>query len=382
MNPVIQVVRDRAALEAIVPAWEELGANAVEANPFYEHWILLPALRAQGEGAGFRCVLVWDGDRLAGLFPFERKLKFRGLPATTLTSWRHSAYLLCTPLVRADCAVECLQALLAWLPKEGAIAEFRYIPCDGAFHSALASATRAFPCTVVPTADFSRALLRKGADAESYMQSSMSGQLRKQLRRKERRLSERSEFACTVIGPGDDIGTDIERFLLLEVSGWKGQAGGAFASNEASLRFGREVLTEAHRRGRLHVVGIDCERRPVARRVTLLAGKGSYAFKTAYDESYATYSPGVLAELLCLREFHKPHHHLRGVEWMDSYTDPDNPTVNRMWKDRRAMQSIAVGVGAWGELWVSMLPILRWIKEKVRTTARSRRAASSTADAH
>lgn len=356
MNPVIQVVRDRAALEGIVPAWEELAAHAVEANPFYEHWILLPALRAQGEGAGFRCVLVWDGDRLAGLFPFERKLKFRGLPATTLTSWRHSAYLLCTPLVRADCAVECLQALLAWLPKEGAIAEFRYIPCDGRFHSALADATRMTPCSVVPTADFSRALLRKGADAESYMQSSMSGQLRRQLRRKERRLSGHSEFAYTAIGPGDDARADIERFLLLEVSGWKGQAGGAFASNEASLRFGREVLTEAHRRGRLHVVGIDCERRPVARRVTLLAGEGSYAFKTAYDETYASYSPGVLAELLCLREFHE----LDGVQWMDSYTDPDNPTVNRMWKDRRAMQSIAVGVGAWGELWVSMLPVLRW----------------------
>ena len=42
---------------------------------------------------------------------------------------------------------------------------------------------------------------------------------------------------------------------------------------------------------------------------------------------------------------------------MDSYTDPDNLTVNRMWKDRRAMQSVAIGVGA-GELWVSMLPFL------------------------
>jgi len=361
MNPVIQVVRDRAALEAIVPAWEDLAAHAVEANPFYEHWILLPALRAHyeakaSEGPGFRCVLVWDGERLAGLFPFERKPRFRGLPAVTLTSWRHSAYLLCTPLVRADCAVECLQALLAWLPKEGAIAEFRYLPCDGRFHSALADATRTFPCSVVTTADFSRALLRKGADAESYMQASMSGQLRKQLRRKERRLSERSDFSYTVIGPGDDIGMEIERFVLLEASGWKGQAGGAFASNEASLRFGREMLAEAHRRGRLHMVGIDCERRPVARRITLLAGQGSYAFKTAYDESFASYSPGMLAELLCLREFHR----LDGVEWMDSYTDPENPTVNRMWRDRRAMQSIAVGVGAWGELWVSMLPVLRW----------------------
>lgn len=360
MKPVIQVVRDRAALEAIVPAWEDLAAHACEANPFYEHWILLPALRAQGEGAGFRCVLVWDGERLVGLFPFERQRSFKGLPAATLMSWRHSAYLLCTPLVRADCAAECLRAFFAWLPQEAAIAEFRYIPCDGAFHSVLADVTRVLPSTVVPTAQFSRALLRKGADAESYMESSMSPQLRKQLRRKERRLAEKSGFACPTVVPGGQAGEEIERFIALEASGWKGREGGALAARESSLKFGREVLAEAHRRGRLHMTGIDCEGRPIARRVTLLAGEGSYAFKTAYDEAYATYSPGVLAEVLCLREFHR----LDAVQWMDSYTDPDNGVVNRMWKHRRGMQSLAIGAGAWGELWVSMLPLARWTAKR------------------
>lgn len=377
MKPVVKVVRTREALEAIVPAWEELAAHACEANPFYEHWILLPALRAQGDG-NFHCVCVWDGGRLIGLLPFERRSNLKGLPAATLTSWRHSAYLLCTPLVRAGAEAQCLAAFFAWLPTHAAIAEFRYIPIDGAFHAALADATRASPCTVAPTAEFSRALLKKGADAESYMQESMSGQLRRQLRRKEKRLAERPEYSITAFGPGADIGGEIERFLLLEVSGWKGKTGGAFASSEASSRFGREVLAEAHRRGRLHVVGIDSERHPVARRVTLLAGEGSYAFKTAYDESFAEYSPGVLAELVCLREFHK----LEGAHWMDSYTEPGNMTVNRMWKHRRAMKSVAVGVGAWGELWVSMLPILRWVKDTVRTAARRRRAASPTAPAH
>lgn len=377
MQPVVQVVRTREALEAIVPAWEELAAQACEANPFYEHWILLPALRAQGDG-NLHCVCVWQGERLIGLLPFERRSSFKGLPATTLSSWRHSAYLLCTPLVRAGAEAQCLTAFFAWLREAVSIAEFRYIPHDGAFHAALADATRSAPCTVVPTAEFSRALLVKGADAESYLQDSMSGQLRRQLRRKEKRLAERTGYTTTAIGPGGDIGGEIERFLLLEVSGWKGKAGGAFASSEASSRFGREVLGEAHRRGRLHIVGIDSGHHPVARRITLLAGDGAYAFKTAYDESYAPYSPGMLAELLCLREFHR----LDGPRWMDSYTEPGNPTVNRMWKDRRTMKSIAVGVGAWGELWVSTLPLLRWLKDRARTVARRRRAASSTAAAH
>jgi hypothetical protein len=96
-----------------------------------------------------------------------------------------------------------------------------------------------------------------------------------------------------------------------------------------------------------------------------LAGEGAYAFKTAYDETYAAYSPGVLAELQRIREFHR----LPGVQWMDSYTDPDNPTANRMWKENRAMQSIAVGAGAWGEFWVSMLPVFKWTAQRLRPIA-------------
>ena len=49
---------------------------------------------------------------------------------------------------------------------------------------------------------------------------------------------------------------------------------------------------------------------------------------------------------------------------MDSYTDPDNTVVNRMWKDRRAMQSVAVGVGAWGAFWLSVYSSLRGTAQK------------------
>jgi CelD/BcsL family acetyltransferase involved in cellulose biosynthesis len=351
MSPRIQVVRDREALAAMVPAWEDLAAHALEPNPFYEPWILLPALRAQGEGQGFRCVLVWDGERLVGLFPFERRRRFKGLPVATLASWRHSAYLLCTPLVRADASIECLRALLDWAVCEVSMLQLLYVPADGPFDDALRAAAR----TVVRTAHFSRALLVKAASAEDYMEEALSGQLRRQLRRNERRLREQGMVTISV-GPGGDLGDEIERFLALEASGWKGREGGALAASPANLAFGRTVLQEAHRRGRLHMVGLDCGDQPVARRCSLLAADGSYAFKTAYDEAFAAYSPGVLAEALSLREFHR----LEGVRWMDSYTDPDNATVNRMWQHRRAMQSVAIGVGAWGEFWVSLLPALRW----------------------
>jgi CelD/BcsL family acetyltransferase involved in cellulose biosynthesis len=363
MKPVIQILRYRESLAAIVAPWEDLAAHAIEPNPFYEPWILLPALSAQGEGEGFRCISIWDEGRLIGLFPFERRRRFKGLPVTTLTSWRHSAYLLCTPLVRVDAAAECLRALVQWAVSEASVLELLYVPASGPFDEALRASVR----TLVRTARFARALLVKGANAETYMEEALSGQLRRQLRRNERRLREQGMVTINV-GPGGDIGDEIERFLELEASGWKGREGGALAASPANLEFGRTVLREAHRRGRLHMVGLDCGDRPIARRCSLLAGVGSYAFKTAYDEDFAEYSPGVLAEALSLREFHR----LPGVQWMDSYSEPGNAMVNRMWKDRRAMQSVAIAAGAWGAFWLSVYSSLRG---KAQTGAPRRLAA-------
>ena len=351
--PTVIILRDRAGLAAIAPAWEDLAGNALEANPFYEPWILLPALLSRGEH-GFECASVWDDGTLIGLFPFERQPNFRRLPVATLASWRHSAYLLCTPLVRADAAMPALRALLRWAGDEASVLELLYLPASGPFDDAL----RTVAGTLVRTASFSRPLLVKAASAATYMEEAMSSQLRRQLRRNERRLAARGAKAVS-IRPGDAIGEEIERFLRLEVGGWKGRQGGALAADPANLRFGRQVLAEAHRRGRLHVVGMDCDGAPIARRLSLLAGEGAFAFKTAYDEDYAAYSPGVLAEALCLREFHQ-----LPQRWMDSYTDPANTTVNRMWKDRRAMQSVAVGVGAWGAFWLSVYSSLRGKAQK------------------
>jgi CelD/BcsL family acetyltransferase involved in cellulose biosynthesis len=364
MPATVIVLRDRAALAAIVPAWEELAANALEPNPFYEPWILLPALRAQGVGEDFCCPSVWHEGKLIGLFPFQRRGRFKGLPIATLSSWRHSAYLLCTPLVRRDAAGAAVRALLRWSGDEASVLELLYLPANGPFDDALRECAR----TMVRTARFSRALLVKGESADSYMEEAMSAQFRRQLRRQQRRLAAQGASTVT-IRPDGEIDEEIERFLALEASGWKGRDGGALAASDANLRFGREVLGGAARRGRLLMVGIDCgPGRPVARRVSLLAGEGSYAFKTAYDEAYAAYSPGVLAEALSLREFHA----LPGVKWMDSYTEPGNSMVNRMWKHRRAMQSVAVATGAWGAFWLSVYASFR---DTARTAERARPAA-------
>jgi CelD/BcsL family acetyltransferase involved in cellulose biosynthesis len=339
----IELAHGHARLSAIAPAWEELAANACEQNPFYEPWYLLAALRARG-GDTMRCVLLWDGERLAGLFPFERVPRYKGLPLAALASWRQSTHLLGTPLVRADCAVEALQALLAWRGADAAVLELRYVPQQGPFAVAMAKALRRSRSAFVTTAQLSRPLLRRWSSGEAYL-GQLSAHLRKDLRRKQRQLAERPGYAELVRGPGDDFSVELERLGS----------------------FGREVLGEAARRGRLHMVGIACDGRVIARRFSLLAGEGTYAYRSAHDESYAAYSPGVVAEALRIREFHR----LPRVQWMDSYAEPHNARANRLWREQRAIESVAIALGAWGEFWLKMLPLAHWTARRLRGTAQT-----------
>src|SRR5258706_6301956 len=113
---IVEVLKDAAALRALVPDWEALAAEAAEPNPFYEHWMLLPALEAYGKEAGagedFRCVAVWDSGKLGALFPLRLEHRYRGLPLHALRSWTHRNMLLATPLVRAKSLATCVAALL------------------------------------------------------------------------------------------------------------------------------------------------------------------------------------------------------------------------------------------------------------------------------
>jgi CelD/BcsL family acetyltransferase involved in cellulose biosynthesis len=336
-----------------VPAWEELARAAREPNPFYEHWMLLPALEAFGAGQGARVVLVWAGEELAGLFPFQRVTRYKGLPLTALTSWRHPHCLLCTPLVRADMARLCLEALLDCA--DASLIEFSYLPAGEPFHRALAEVLEARGLRVMVNRSYSRGLLRK-------QRATISGRLRRQVARSERGLRSRGELTRVVLQPQDDIGRWIEDFLRLEASGWKGRQGSAMACSQTNRLYFTRILDAAFRRGRLLFCGLDLDGRPIARRCSFTAADGAYAFKITYDEAFAEFSPGVMLEWDNVRLVDADPR----IQWMDSFSDANNLSVERMWPDRRQMQTLAAGVGAWGELTAAALPWLRWIKHRMR----------------
>jgi CelD/BcsL family acetyltransferase involved in cellulose biosynthesis len=346
----VTVAHRPAELECIAPAWEDLARAALEPNPFYERWMLRPALEAFGGAQDLRLVLVWEGERLAGFFPFEHIARYKGLPVSALASWRHAHCLLCTPLVRGGRARACLEALFD--SAQAPLFEFRYLPAGEPFHRALVEVLAARGAQTTVVRSYERGLLRKH-------RATVSGKFRRQAANAERRLT---GFAQVALQPEDEIERWIDDYLRIEAGGWKGRNGSAMASSEANRRYFREILGAAFRRGRLLGCGFDAEGRAIARRFSFTAGEAAYAFKTAYDESFARFSPGALLELANVRQVDADPR----LQWMDSFTDDENLAVARLWPDRRTMHTLLAGLDRLGRAAAAALPWLRWIRRRLR----------------
>jgi CelD/BcsL family acetyltransferase involved in cellulose biosynthesis len=357
----VRVLSTPEELRALVPQWEALAAEAADPNPFYEHWMLLPALEAYaGAAAGLKCVAVWDEGTLGALFPLRLERRYRGLPLRALRSWQHRNMVDCTPLISgrigAKGALRCVAALL-----QSALApliEFDWVAAGTAFYGALAEAALADGLPWIVTDAYARSVLLRERDPRSRFNSNT----RNNLRRSETRLRAHGKLTPARLAADGDLAAWTEEFVRLEASGWKGKAGSALGCREDDRRFIAAVFPEAFRRGRLLITGIDLDGRALARHVMLTGGEGAFSFKLAYDETYASCSPGMLAEVDNVRQFMETP----GLRWIDSNTARENKGYARVWKDLRTVQRVAVGMGGAGKLAVAALPFLRLLKSSLR----------------
>lgn len=358
------VVRNPAGLEAHRHAWEDLSAYAVEPNPFYEPFMLLPAIDMYAHDSVLQFVFIYAVGRgrpaLLGFLPMERANRYKGLPLVHLRLWMHRHCYLSTPLIRRGQGRRCLSGFLDWLRDNdtGVAIDWRNITGDGAFISALTRVLTDSGLTYV-SHESARALLTPRRDAHLLLKEALPRKARHELRRLERRLAEQGTLEYRELQNRDDAAQWIEAFLDLESRGWKGKRGSALACHAADRDFFVRWTSEAARRGRLMMLALAVGGRTVAMKCNALAGTGAFAFKITYDEDYARYSPGVLLEVENIRRFHA-----RGdLQWMDSCADPGNPMMNRIWPDRRSMATLVMPGGNFaGSLFIRALPLMRRLK--------------------
>ena len=202
------------------------------------------------------------------------------------------------------------------------------------------------------------------------MRSTMTGDKRRELQRKRRRLQESAGYRkVTVEGLGEHE-SPIRDFLALEASGWKGRDQVAMSCDERSRKYFWEIAEAGLQRGQFVLHGIYSKDRPMAMSCDLLAPPGCFGFKTGFDESFSSQAPGV-----CLVLDHIDFLYARPeLEWMDACTSTGNGWVNRLWLDRKIVTSVLVPTGrTGGRLAVSLFPFFRWLRSSSRRV-RTRRS--------
>jgi CelD/BcsL family acetyltransferase involved in cellulose biosynthesis len=331
------------ALADEAEAWDRLASEASEPNPFFESWYLLPSLEAYDPRGELRVLRFEHDGRLAGLLPLAHRARYYGRPLPHFGNWLHDNSFLGTPLVAQGREVEFWHAALGWADRNAGASLFLHLSdlgLDGPMFAALEAvlATQGRKGWLVKREE--RALLSSPLGAEQYRAATFSANKRKDLRRRMNRLSELGEVRF--VWQDDDAGIEAwcDQYLALEMSGWKGKAGSAMGQEAAKRAVFAQSLAGAARRGRLLRLALHLNGEPVAMLSTFLTPPGAFGYKTAFDEQYGRYAPGVLLESEFLSALDQDR-----FDWCDGCASANKAVINDIWRERRAVGKVSLAIG-------------------------------------
>lgn len=324
-------------------AWRDLAESAAEPNPFFEPDFLLPAAAALRPTA-LQMAVVGDDDAWGALMPLVAVRSWHRVPLPGRIAWDHTYCFLGTPLIRAGEPEATVGELLSTClgHRRGALLGIDSLGADGPVIESLQRAAAAERVGSTRLREVERAALRRRPDGD-YL--AIKPKHRREYRRQRDRLGELLGAPLTTADEAGDPAA-VQDFLELEGSGWKGRAGTAFARIGGHAELFSAICERFAAAGRLQLLALRSNGRAVAMKCNLRAGPALFCFKIAYDDDLARYSPGMLLELDNVERFHADP----SLMWMDSCADPSNQMINRLWPDRRALTTMALGRGLRGTL--------------------------------
>lgn len=325
--------------------WQALAESASTPNPFFEPWYLLASLEAFDPTGTGRLLSVEVAGELAGLMPLSSPRRYGRWPLPHLATWLHPNAFLGAPLVRAGCESVFWQALLRWADAKAGQEQALFLhlpamPLEQPLTEALFDCADAQGRKASLVMREQRALLHSPLTPELYLERALAAKKRKELRRQHSRLAEQGLLEVRRHHDATALDAWIEAFLALEKRGWKGTSNSAMASAPQTESLFRNALEGAAALGRLERLSLTIDGKPIAMLANFLTPPGSFSYKTAFDEDYARYSPGVLLQRENLALLSRAE-----ITWCDSCAAPDHPMIDSLWTERRAIGRISVAIG-------------------------------------
>ena len=331
---------DPRGLAAIdLATWAELADRAAEPNPFFRpEFVLANAIE---RGVPAQLLVVRDETRWLACLPVRSRPASLRLPVPQLEALIDEYSLFGMPLFDRDSLDAATDALLDIVRAErhaGVLVLGKFDP-DGPVGAAISAAALRRGLRPIVYVDEDRAAWRRASDPD-HRGVHLDRSDRRELARRSKLLSA-------------DLGGDVkvvnhslepsawEIFLALENSGWKAERGTALGSSEADAAFFRRMCAGMSAAGLLEVVALEVGGQTLAMECHLVDGGVLYSFKIAFDPAFHKYSPGTQLKFRVIEGLYE-----RGLELADSCAVPENAHMNRLWPDRRRMQTLLLPTGA------------------------------------
>jgi Acetyltransferase (GNAT) domain len=366
---------------------EFLSNRAIEPNVFFTGSFLAPAM-PRLEDRVIKLAVLRDftaqRSRLRFLMPFSVERPGFSVGAPIIRAWSNPFGPLGVPLVDAEEASVTIDNLLEALrdPKTG-LPRILVLP-DMRLKGKVAQLLRAvaigrnLPITITDSVE--RPMLESLLDGQTYLRGSISAQHLRELRRQWNKLEQMGRLTYNVARQPAEIRRRMEDFLALEASGWKGEERSALVMDRFRAAFTREAITNLAEIDGVRIHTLDLDDRPIAAMVVFIMAGDAYTWKTAYDETYARYSPGKLL-VAELTEWHLDD---ANIIRTDSCAVPDHPVMSRFWQERDDIGAIVIGldqsrdrdvrqVAAQLHLYRNTRNIARLLREKIRSLTPGRR---------
>jgi CelD/BcsL family acetyltransferase involved in cellulose biosynthesis len=293
-HDVVPTAQARLTFDPLTPglarAWDQLAVTTGAAPFLRPGWVEIWA-RCFARGWDLSVAALHTGGRLDAVVPLLRSRCVGGAAASPTNAH--------TPgfdaVVRTPSAATALAHALLSAPQGPSRYDLRFLASDGALAEAIL-ASAAGRGDVRAIAALQRRMPRVDVSAGwPQVSGGWSVSRRKTLRRRERRLSERGRVGLEWHwGQHGQVADRCEEGLRLEAAGWKGRQGTAALARRHTERYYRDLLAWADRAGLLGVAYLRLGGRPLAAQLVLRQPPALYLIKSAYDEVFAEFGPGVL----------------------------------------------------------------------------------------
>ena len=350
-NVSVEIV-DAALLAELRASWTDLLARAAAPNAFMDPALVRVAAEVEPK-TQHRALMAWktiDGRRqLAGVWAFAiRRPRTSPLPIRVLAVPSYAQCYLSTPVVDRNGLEETLDAMLDGIagdPQLPNIIALDMVGADGPTHDALMRVLAqrgSLPCVFERS---SRPKLASALDGKAYLEKALSASTRKKLRQHRRKLADKGTLTSVVASEPDAVRRALEEFLAMEAAGWKGRQGTALLNSDADAAFMRGAVGALADAGCASIHSLYLDARPVSMQIVARSGPAAFTWKTAYDEAFQDFSPG----MLLLEDYTAAFLQDKSIAFVDSCSFDDTGFMSA-WSERQPVADLWIDARRGGSL--------------------------------